>query len=159
MKTKNPLYRKVNSRAGRSCHGGGDFKHDRNTKKFKNFGGSLAKMKLGKRHGLDYTPLYKFLLSKVGQPYEEVYKEAISRLDNPEPIKHIVRKQNDDGYVRVGESSWYSSLFEDDDGILRVVDPKINASNFKPMCNCCTHTFNGVVCTLPWTGTIAGTDE
>ena len=34
-----------------------------------------------KQHGLDYTPLYKFLLFKVGRKWDEVYSEAIARLD------------------------------------------------------------------------------
>jgi len=42
------------------------------------------------QRGLDYTPLFFFLLSKIGQHWDEVYSEAISRLDRPDPIFWMV---------------------------------------------------------------------
>jgi len=98
-------------------------------------------------NGFDYTPLYKFLLSKVGQSWSDVFKEAKARLNSVIPIYYIVSRDKDvtniTPYVRVGESSYYSTLYVDDKGVLRVVDPNINETTLKPSCDCCTHTFNG----------------
>ena len=75
----------------------------------------------------------------------------MSRLDrkhylaNEHPIFHIVSKQEEHeiGYVNLGESSFYSLLFVDDNNILQKVDPNINETSIAPRCSCCTHTFNG----------------
>jgi hypothetical protein len=139
---KKPLYRKVNTKA-RGVH------HD--------FGESYKRVKspskmTHKDRGLDYTPLYKFLLSKVGSNWYDVYSEAISRLDSKHyktdenPIFYIVSQQikNDDiGYVRIGESSYYSSLFIDKNNVLQKVNNALNETGLKPFCSCCTHTLNG----------------
>lgn len=99
------------------------------------------------QRGLDYTPLFKFLLSNVGQRWADVYREAVSRLDKDEPIFWMVSRSFDDSsdVVRVGESSYFSGLYIDDDGILRVVAPDVNADTLEPSCKCCTHTMNGTV--------------
>ena len=98
------------------------------------------------RHGLDYTPLFKFLLSKVGQQWSQVHSEAVSRLDREEPIYWLVAPNNSAlrPIVRVGESSYYSGLHVDDDNRLAVVAPYIRIEELLPACPCCTHTFNGV---------------
>src|ERR1039458_7285436 len=81
-----PLYRKVNTRArGVHHNSGGDAKYDRHTKD-----GMNKSMSKDVQRGLDYTPLYRFLLSKVGQNWNEIHSEAVSRLDNEEPIYHLV---------------------------------------------------------------------
>ena len=83
---KKPLYRKVNTRAYGVHHWkGGDAKHDRNTKT-----GTQRSMKKGVQRGRDYTPLFKFLLSKIGKDWDKVYSEACARLDTPEPISWMV---------------------------------------------------------------------
>lgn len=140
-----PLYRKVNTKAIRVRHRfGGDFKDTRNKKR-----DSLEQVKGSmhgkKNRGLDYTPLFKFLLSKVGQNWDLVFKEASERLDRTDPIFWMVAKTEDDkkDYVRLGESTYYSCLFIDDIGILQKVNPNLNAKQMTPSCNCCTHTFNG----------------
>ena len=94
---KKPLYRKVNTTA-RGCHhqSGQDFKHERHTKKGEQLNKQSVKMKRGVERGLDYTPLYMFLLSKVGKKWDDVYSEAISRLDKSEPIFYIVAKNEND---------------------------------------------------------------
>jgi hypothetical protein len=99
----------------------------------------------GHRHGLDYTPLYRFLLSRVGQDWNTVHSEAVSRLDRSDPIFHIVAKHVDDKrrFVRTGESSYFSGLFIDDANQLAFVDPNLTADDMEPFCSCCTHTFNG----------------
>lgn len=143
---KNPLYRKVNTRTYGVRHGdGGKAKWDRNTKKAARNQSQTGKMHQKHRHGLDYTPLFKFLLSRVGQDWDKVHKEAVSRLDQEEPIFWIVAMSAEEGkpYVRVGESSYYSGLYVDEGNILKVVDPDISADTMKPFCACCTHTLNG----------------
>lgn len=145
-RSKTPLYRKLNktARGFHDNHPGGDFKHTRNTKKFKNFDGNHKSIK--KTHsGFDYTPLYRFLLSKVGKNWNEIYKEAVSRLDKPEPIFHLVSKNDSDSkdYIYCGESSIWSKLFVDENNILQKVNPEFTANDVHPRCDCCTYTFNG----------------
>lgn len=56
------------------------------------------------RHGRDYTPLFRFLLSKVGGDWDAIHAEAVSRLDTPEPIFWLVALNEADRkpYVRIG---------------------------------------------------------
>lgn len=145
---KKPLYRKENTKALNFIHtyAGGDYKHDRHTKRdtLEVVKGSMHGKK---RRGVDYTPLFKFLLSKVGQSWEKVYGEAITRLDKVDPIFWMVAI-NDEAkkdMVRIGESTYYSGMFVDDDGNLQLCNPDLNAGNMEPFCPCCTHTFNGKV--------------
>lgn len=143
---KKPLYRKVNSRARGAFHGTGRAaRHDRNTKAAGQSGAMHGSMHSGQRHGLDYTPLFRFLLSRVGQDWAKTHAEALSRLDSEEPIFHLVARGEDDRYpfVRYGEASYYSGLFVDDAGLLQKVDPTLGVEDFRPWCSCCTHTFNG----------------
>lgn len=136
------LYRKKNTTARGVKHNcGGDYKSKRNSKN-----SSLVKMKKGFNRGLDYTPLYKFLLKRVGFSWDETFSLASNRLDQDQPIYHIVSVtlNEADEYVRIGESSYYSGLYVDDEGVLRVVNPELNETSFSPICPCCTHTFNGI---------------
>jgi hypothetical protein len=100
----------------------------------------------------DYTPLFRFLLARVGSPWPEVEAEAVRRLDRRDPIDWIVATEESrrQPYVRTGESSYFSGLFVDDDAVLRVVDPTVGPSSLEPTCGCCTHTFNGVPFTRRW---------
>ncbi len=141
-----PLYRKVNTKA-RNCHHnkGGDARHDRNTK-----AGLKRPMKKDVNRGLDYTPLYMFLLSKVGQDFTAIHKEALSRLDSEDAIYHLVltpevirQGHGKYGYVNCGESSRYSALFIDEDNTLQKLMPNLTNEQLYPSCHCCTHTFNG----------------
>lgn len=101
----------------------------------------------GAELGWDYTPLFKYLLSKVGQPWNDVYKEVKLRVNSVIPIYWMVskNKNKDDlsGYIRVGESTYYSTLYVDEKGLLQYVDKSINETTLEPNCKCCTHTFNG----------------
>jgi len=144
---KKPLYRKVNTRA-RGVHHftGGDFKHSRHAKRETReqvFGSMKRKVK----RGLDYSPLFKYLLSKEGEKWDEVFKEASSRLDNPDTVFHMVAVQvsEQQEFIRTGENSYTYGMFVDDDGILRIVNPDIKLEDLDVYCGCCTHTFNGVV--------------
>lgn len=101
----------------------------------------------GAELGWDYTPLFKYLLSKVGQPWNEVYREIKPRLNTVVPIYWMVHRYrnvgNLSGYIRVGESTYYSTLYVDEKGLLQYVDKTINETTLEPSCKCCTHTFNG----------------
>jgi len=142
-----PLFRKVNTTAHGVHHQtGGDFSDVRNTKVQKRFDGSRQSMH-GKQHrGLDYTPLFRFLLSKVGEEWDAVFSEAVARLDRSEPIFWIVARSELErkDYVRLGESTYFSGLYVDEDGRLQPVNPDLGIDDFYPACHCCTHTFNGV---------------
>ena len=61
---KQPLYRKVNTRArGVFHHKGGRARWERNTKAAKRNAAMRGSMHPGGQNGLDYTPLFRFLLS------------------------------------------------------------------------------------------------
>lgn len=157
MRELKPLYRKVNTKArGHHHHTGPDAKHTRGTKK-----GMTSKMKQGKQRELDYTPLYRFLLSKIGQPFDQVYSEAIKRIPEAEPISYLVKEDNTgQGYTYCGESSMYSTMYVDDQGLLQLVKPELVNTDFKPTCWCCTHTFNGKPLTRKWSyESIIGTEN
>jgi len=138
---KKPLFRKVNTRA-RGVHHlhGDDYRHFRRQD-------SPIGMRHGIQRGLDYTPLFKFLLSKVGCSWNEIHTEAVSRLDKQEPIYWLVSFdfESANEVVRIGESSYFSGLYIDKSGILKVVNPSLNEDSLVPLCQCCTHTFNGIV--------------
>ena len=159
---KDPLYRKENKLA---LHyrgdTGGEYRHSRNTKRNKESDEIRSSMKGKKQRGRDYTPLFRFLLSKVGKKWDEVYSEAVSRLDREDPIfwmvyleepahdiHHPEGKMN--GSFRAGESSYYSKLRVDENGILQYVNPDLTINDFVKSCDCCTHTFNGKIINRPW---------
>jgi hypothetical protein len=142
-----PLYRRVNTRARNVRHDhGGDFRHERNTKRERASDATRGSMRGGRRRGLDYTPLFRFLLSKLGEDWDEVHGAAAARLDSTEPIFWLVARQprEQKDYVRLGENTYYSGLYVDADNRLRAVNPAIGPETLEPSCLCCTHTFNGV---------------
>lgn len=142
------LYRSVNTRTHGVCHGGGNaYRYERHSKNEKRALSTRGSMHSHQRHGFDYTPLFRFLLSKVGQPWDQVYSEASARLDRSEPILWMVALHEKDinEYVRVDESTYYSGLFVDEAGLLKKVNPQLTPEQMEPFCDCCTHTFNGVV--------------
>ena len=101
-------------------------------------------MKSGIQHGLDYTPLFRFLLSKVGQPWDQTYSEVKTRVLSDDEIRYMVKDDAGfDSFFRYGESAYFSSLFVDDEGLLQKIDPTLTNNDLYPSCPCCTHTFNG----------------
>ncbi|WP_421551898.1 hypothetical protein [Pseudomonas yamanorum] len=145
---KPPLYRSVNTRTHNVCHGScRTYREQRHSKSEKNSMLSRGSMHSHHRHGLDYTPLFRFLLSKVGHHWDGVFSEANARLDRPEPVFWMVALHERDKkeYVRTDEASYYSGLYVDEAGLLQKVNPQLTPELMKPFCNCCTHTFNGVV--------------
>ena len=150
---KSPLFRKENTTAHRpQIRVGGDYRDQRNTKKGAHSDAKRSSMHAKQHRGRDYTPLFKFLLAHVGKPWNEVHSEAVSRLDRADPIFWLVALTECDReeFVRVGESSYYSGLYVDDNGLLQRVNPKLGPSSLAPECKCCTHTFNGVRFTQPF---------
>lgn len=105
-----------------------------------------------KQRGLDYTPLFKFLLSRVGEDWAKTYSEAVARLDRPDAIFWIVAENELDknAVVRVGENTYYSGLYVDESNMLAAVDPCVTENDLNPTCECCTHTFNGKRFTRPY---------
>jgi hypothetical protein len=153
VSVKQPLYRKVNTTARGVHHQfGGDYRHERNTKKEAGSEAKLGSMHGRKRRGLDYTPLFRFLLSKVGTNWDDVFSEAVSRLDRRDPIFWMVAilEHEKRDYFVTGEASYFSGLYVDNDGRLQIVEPKLGPESMTPGCACCTHTFNGVRFTQPY---------
>lgn len=143
---KKPLYRKFNNRtyhADRYLPRDKDASKDRGTKNGvrKSMHSNLA------WHTRDYTPLYMFLLKHVGDDFDAVFSEVKPRIEEEEPLWHMVAKCDldisDKGYIRVF-NSFYSQIYVDDEGKLQKVNPDLDIENFYPYCPCCTHTFNGV---------------
>ncbi|MBK8833250.1 MAG: hypothetical protein IPN60_20870 [Saprospiraceae bacterium] len=144
--TKKPLYRKVNTKARGVRHGfGGDFSHVRHAKRDtrEQVRGSMHGRK---KRGLDYSPLFKFLLTKVGSNWDEVFSEANARIDRPDPIFWLVALTEDQKreLVCMGESSFFTGLYVDESNILQIVNPNFKQEDLIPSCTCCTHTLNGI---------------
>lgn len=142
------LYRKVNTRARGVQHNhGSDYRKTRGRE-------TVIGMRQGVRRGLDYTPLFRFLLSRVGGRWSEIHSEAVARLGREDPIYWLVAMDYESSaeMVRTGESAWFPGLYVDEGGILRVVNPELDEHSLEPDCKCCTHTFNGVRFTRPFPG-------
>ncbi|MFN6952320.1 MAG: hypothetical protein ACK4NE_06980 [Albidovulum sp.] len=142
MHRKEPLYRRVNTTARGVHHNrGGEYRWSRG----KDDRFARGAMPKGKQRGLDYTPLFRFLLSKVGQDWDAVHSEAVSRLDKPDPIFWLVARTEDDRkpFIVTGESTYFSGLYVDDGNRLALVAPGLRNEDMRPGCACCTYTFNG----------------
>lgn len=147
--SKKLLYRPRNTTArGAGRNRGGEYRHRRHAK---NEVGSYAKTGRmqavgGRTPDRDYTPLFRFLLTKVGRRWADVHREAVARLDREAPIFWMVAVNESDrrAMIRVGEATYFSGLYVDDDGALQLVDPTLDIATMVPRCDCCTHTFNGV---------------
>ena len=141
---KEPLFRKINTRTHHvRREAGGEFRHERSSGN--DWETTRGSMHPNTKHGHDYTPLHRFLLSRVGKPWVQTRSEAQSRIDDDSQISWMVAEDGEERRVcvRTGENSYFSGLFVDDEGVLRVVDPELTAETFLPSCTCCTHTFNG----------------
>ncbi|MDD1004980.1 hypothetical protein [Pseudomonas sp. TNT2022 ID642] len=150
---KKPLYRKENTTAHNVWRNnpGGHYRDQRNTKAQSRSEATRGSMHGIKHQGYDYTPLFRFLLSRVGGHWDEIFSEAVSRLDRPEPVFWMVAIHEDDrkDIVRLGESAYFNGLFVDEQKQLQIVNPQLSVEEMKPHCRCCTHTFNGVPFGLP----------
>jgi hypothetical protein len=116
-----PLYRRVNTKTrGIHHNSGGDYRYERNSKQTEHSDVDRQSMHGKVKRGLDYTPLFRFLLSKVGLAWDRVYSEAVARLDKPDPIFWLVALHPNDQQdtVRIGESSYFSGLYVDESGLL-----------------------------------------
>ena len=125
---KKPLYRTVNTRSHHVNHYRGigpDAKNDRNTKE------GLKKSMNSRKLGLDFKPLFMFLLSKVGEKWDDVYSEAKARIPSTE--LHVIEWMfGDFDTVRLGDNAYYSSLIVDEDGILQ----KKSTIGIESICSC-----------------------
>lgn len=145
---KEPLYRKVNTRARGVRHRfGGEFRWRR-----RDGTDDRTAMSQGVRRGLDYTPLFRFLLSRVGDNWDTIHSEAVARLDTPEPIFWMVALTRAAAHdmICIGESTYFSGLYVDEHNRLQIVAPELGPHSLEPSCPCCTHTFNGVRFTKPY---------
>jgi len=142
---KKPLYRKENKTSLQTKYyveTGSEYRYTRNSKKNLNSDKTHEPMTSG-QHGYDYTPLYKFLLSKVGQEWDKVFSEAKSRLGKVEPIFYLVALHEEDkrDVVNIHVNNSYSGLYVTDEGILEKVNP--DAQPHIAICTCHTYSFNG----------------
>ena len=150
---KEPLFRKENKSSLYTHYyvkKGGDFRHERHTKEMKNFEGTHKSMKSGK-FDYDYTPLFRFLQSKVGKKWDNVYSEAVSRLNDTKPIFWLVKLHESNNIIeefsfpaiaRIGQNSCWHTLTVDENGILVYID---KTATITPSCSCCTMALDGKV--------------
>ncbi len=141
------LYRSVNTKARGVHHRfGGSNAKTRSAQSSLEDSPHRVSMSAKVRRGRDYTPLFKFLLSRVNSEWNGVYSEAITRLDSAAPVFWLVALHEHERkeYIVVSEATYYSGLYVDANGLLQVVNPSLNASSLEPSCSCCTHTFNGI---------------
>lgn len=74
---------------------------------------------------LDFTPLYKYLQSKVGEDYDTVYSNVVERIPRNQRgvIDYIVMADNTgDGVARLGESTYFRTLYVDENNKLQFVN-------------------------------------
>lgn len=157
MMRKEPLYRKVNTKARGLHHGWlkAEYRWERGGKATRQAVAdeiTRGSMHRKHRHGLDYTPLYRFLLSRVGTDWVAAQSEATARLDRVEPIFRMValREEDRNPWFAGGESSYFIGLYVDEAGLLAKVAPEIDHTSLMPFCGCCTHTFNGQLFSKPY---------
>ena len=152
---KAPLYRKVNTTAHGVHHArGGNYRDQRNSKargcsELPREGGP------GRRGRALYHPsFFNCLLAPGGRLWLAVLGAGGRRLPPPDPIFWLValHEHQRRPYVLIGESSYFSGMYVDADGLLQLVDPSMGPSSLVPLCRCCTHTFNGLPFTRPFTG-------
>ena len=96
------------------------------------------------KHGYDYTPLFRYLLSRVGDLWEDIYTYVKPRLNTTEAIWIMVSRSGypqESSYFCLSEGSYWSQLWIDDEGRLQRVDP--TQANASPGCWCHTYSFNG----------------
>lgn len=155
---KAPLWRRENTTTHGVRRHGGEYRWDRNTKAGAAWEEGRTVRGVGERRAggdrRDYTPLYRFLLARVGEPWDAVHAEAVSRLDNVDPIEWMVamRPEDEKPYVYIGENSAWSGLKVETSGRLARVDPTLGPEHMEPGCPCCTHTLNGVPFGRPFPG-------
>lgn len=155
---KKPLWRKENTCTYFTRHRSsmGKFKYERGKKESLE---QKAKMRTGQQnHGIDLTPLYGFLHKNVGKKWDAVKSEALSRLPDYfrsssevfngvvydyEHYELMTESEKKHSFFRSGESSYYSELYVDQNGILQMINPNWSVNDFHPSCACCTHTLNG----------------
>lgn len=143
-----PLYRKENKVSLSTKYNvskGSEYRYQRHTKVFLNDDRNHKPMNSGK-YGYDYTPLFKFLLSKIGSDWDQVYAEAKARLNDPKPIFWMVAVHESErkDFVRLGESTYYSGLFVNEEGKLALVNPGVQTSDLPDPHPGETLSFNGI---------------
>lgn len=141
MKTKiKPLYRKRSKDKDRICP---QSKWDRNTKK------GIRKSLASKRwDDFDYTPLYNYLLTQIGEDFNVIHSYVQKRVNNINRIYDIIKPSTYKlSYVRVSENAYYSALYIDEYNTLKKINPNFNIEHMYPFCSCCTHTFNNKIVT------------
>lgn len=120
--------------------------------------GITQKMKKRINYHLDYTPLFKFLLSKEGEKWEGVWRECQKKVDTVEPVLWMVQNIRLNGLPKhdkcleeydksfgYEEGSYFSTMYVDENGILQVVDKNYKESTPLEYCRRCGETFNGLL--------------
>ena len=133
------LYRKVNTRARGVHHrSGGDFARHRNAKRARN----ESSMHAGQRRGLDYTRCFASCSPGSVRTGTRCFRRRLP--GSTKPSRYSGSSPDTPTSRRVGEGTDYSGLYIDDDNPLAVVDPGVTPQTMTPLCDCCTHTLNGV---------------
>ena len=136
---KKPLYRKVNKRT----HNGWAWyyypKYRYRFDRHKEVDTQIERMPVKKhsifRTGYDYTPLFRFLHSHVGDVWTDIFRECQARLNDMKPLTRMVVNVNERGlvvdnypdrelpkYCIESEDGYWSTLYVDEEGVLQFVD-------------------------------------
>lgn len=167
------LYRSANKSTYQNTLTEKTAKHFRYTRNTKIMSGSIVKrgkMQPNNNLGYDYTPLIKFLFSRLNQNFDITFSEINLILNNGlhkpkvkteilSMINVLVHKQviindnivNDNNgnilssFFRFGEATYYDSFYIDNDNNLKLIKD-ITKEIFEfcdYACHCHTHSYNG----------------
>jgi hypothetical protein len=131
MKEIKPLYRKENKRSLRTSYyvkTGGEARWYRNSKQEKeDIENEVTRQKIPKKKlDMDFSPFYNYLVSNVGSNADEVFRNAVPRMPDVATTKQCWDYMfgKDSGEIhRMGENSYWSALYVDDEGLIQKIDP------------------------------------
>lgn len=137
-KQPKPLYRKWNTRVLSPSYWlnlwGGDYRHERSKHK-NDFETTKLPMKKNRGAGYDYTPLYQYLRSHVGENWNDIYSKILPRLPDTKEGREawtifvLQPGEKVRPLVRYGPRSMFSALYIDEKNLLQVVDPTVGVEH------------------------------
>lgn len=156
---KKPLWRKINRTVYGTYRLNTAEKYSRNKKEDVV---KKTKMNASTKYGdLDFTPLYKFLLKNIGNSWDTVKSEALSRLPKDivqyeDPFNGVVLDYSEylgltefaynNSFFSGGHTSMFSQLYVNEEGLLALVNPELSGESIAKIYSLYpdkTYTFNG----------------
>lgn len=145
-----PLYRKEKKTGLMTqyyVNRGGEYRWERSKSVTPNRVYDALKQQMKSRKlGMDWQPLYNFIMSNVGCNYDETYSKALKRCNKfrDEFNKHWAYLFNDDrDIVRLGENTYYSALTIDEFNNIQIRNTGAEPIKGGSFSFGYTHSFNG----------------